>query len=138
MKTKIGVNVGVFGALIYFVALFGGYVPLLLLAGYVLLMEQNEWLKKTAIKAVAVLTVIYVWVNVVSLIPDMFSWLGSISSVFGGSFNFNKINQIISVISGALGLYKKGIFLLLGVTALHQSTIKVPGVDKMIEKYVEW
>ena len=32
MKTKLGVNVGIFGALIYFAALFGGYVPLLLLA----------------------------------------------------------------------------------------------------------
>lgn len=136
MKTKLGVNIEIFGALIYFVALFGGYVPLFLLAGYVLLMEENEWLKKTAVKAVATLTVIYMWINVVDFIPDVLSWLGTLSAVFEGSFDYSKISQIISVVTGALGLYKTCIFLLLGVSALQSKTLKVPGVDKMVEKFM--
>lgn len=47
-KTKLGVSVGIFGAFLYVAALFGGYIAITLLAGYVLLMESNEWLKKTA------------------------------------------------------------------------------------------
>lgn len=137
MKTKLGVNVGIFGALIYFAALFGGYVPLLLLVGYVLVMEQNEWLKNTAIKAVATLTLIYFWIHVADFIPDVLSWLGTISAVFQGTFDYSKISQIISVITGALGIYKTCIFLLLGINALKQKTIKVPVVDKMIEKFCE-
>ena len=46
-KTKLGVSVGIFGAFLYVAALFGGYIAITLLAGYVLLMESNEWLKTT-------------------------------------------------------------------------------------------
>lgn len=53
MKTKLGISVGLLGTMVYFAALFGGYTPVILLAGYVLLFEENEWLKKAAIKAVA-------------------------------------------------------------------------------------
>ena len=54
-KTKLGISVGLFGAIIFAVALFGGYIPSILLVGYVLLMETNEWLRKSAVKALATL-----------------------------------------------------------------------------------
>ena len=52
-KTKIGISVGVMGAVMYFASLFGGYIPMLLLAGYIFLKEENIWLRKAAFKAVA-------------------------------------------------------------------------------------
>ena len=45
-KTKIGISVGVMGAVMYFASLFGGYIPMLLLAGYIFLKEENIWLQK--------------------------------------------------------------------------------------------
>ena len=45
-KTKLGITIAMFAAAIYVVALVGGYVPAILLGGYVLLREENEWLKK--------------------------------------------------------------------------------------------
>ncbi len=53
-KTKLGISVGLLGAAIYFMGLFSGYMVAVLLAGYVLLFEENEWLKKSAVKAIAV------------------------------------------------------------------------------------
>ncbi len=44
-KTKLGVSVALMGAALYFLGLFSGYVALIILAGYVLLMEENVWLK---------------------------------------------------------------------------------------------
>ncbi len=52
-KTKIGISVGVMGAVMYFASLFGGYIPMLLLAGYIFLKEENIWLRKAAFNAVA-------------------------------------------------------------------------------------
>ncbi len=43
-KTKLGVSVALMGAALYFLGLFSGYVALIILAGYVLLMEENVWL----------------------------------------------------------------------------------------------
>ena len=54
-KTKIGMTVGLLGAAIYFIGLFSGYLTVVLLIGYVLLFEENEWLRKSAVKAVALI-----------------------------------------------------------------------------------
>ena len=53
MKTKIGISIGLLGSAVYFVGLVGGWIPLILIAGYVLLSEAYEWLRMSAIKAIA-------------------------------------------------------------------------------------
>ena len=57
-KTKLGISVGLLGAAIYFTGLFSGYLVAVLLAGYVLMFEENEWLRKNAVKAVALMMVV--------------------------------------------------------------------------------
>lgn len=37
MKSKLGVSVGLIGAMAYFSGLFSGYIPLLVIIGYVLI-----------------------------------------------------------------------------------------------------
>lgn len=135
-KTKLGVSVGILGACIYFLALFGSYTPTILLAGYVLLREENEWLKKCAVKAVAVMITISVAINVFELIPDVIFWINSIFATIGLGFGYSFITSVIGVFTGGLSIVKTCVLLLLGLTALNQGTIKVPVVDKMIEKYM--
>ncbi|SDN56059.1 hypothetical protein [Acetanaerobacterium elongatum] len=48
-KAKLGITVGLLGATIYLMALMGS-IPLIIIAGYVLLFEENEWLKKRLLK----------------------------------------------------------------------------------------
>ena len=60
-KTKLGITIAMFAAAIYVVALGGGYVPAILLGGYVLLREENEWLKWNAVRAVAAILRRTVW-----------------------------------------------------------------------------
>lgn len=69
-KTKLGVTVGLLGAAVYFSALFASYIPVIMIAGYILLAEENEWLRKAVIKAVVLLMSIEVFLAIVSLIPD--------------------------------------------------------------------
>jgi len=135
MKTKIGITVGLFGAALYFTALFGGYTPVLLLAGYVLLFEENEWLRKTAVKAVALMICITFILTVIGLIPDLLSWINTVVYVFKGNFEYSVISNIINVFTKAIGIIRTCLFLLLGMKALNQGTIAVPFVDQIVNKY---
>ena len=72
-KTKLGISVGLLGAAIYFMGLFSGYLVVVLLAGYVLLCEDNEWLKKSAVKAVSVMALFSFLITVVNLVPNAIS-----------------------------------------------------------------
>lgn len=135
-KTKLGISVGIAAAAIYFVAYFGGYVPAILMAGYVLIAEENQWLKRSAVKAVATLACFSALFAVIGLLPDALSWIGSLVDLFNGSFSYSVVSKILSVITEALDIAKTVIFLMLGVKALIQATIKVPFVDNFLNKYM--
>ena len=95
-KTKLGVSVGLVGAAAFFCALFGGYTPTLLVAGYVLLFEENVWLKKTCVKAVALMMSISVLVTGIGLIPDLFGWLSDFLGLIHLNISFSIIYSITS------------------------------------------
>lgn len=135
-KTKLGISVGFAAAAIYFVAYFGGYVPAILMAGYVLIAEENQWLKRSAVKAVATLACFSALFAVIGLLPDALSWIGSLVDLFNGSFSYSVVSKILSVITGALGIAKTVIFLMLGFKALTLSNVKVPFVDNFLNKYM--
>ena len=57
-KTRLGISVGLMGFITYFGCCFGGYIAAILLFGYILLVENNQWLRKTAVKAM-ILTIAF-------------------------------------------------------------------------------
>lgn len=136
-KTKLGVSVAVVGAALYFFGYFSGYTAMLLLAGYVLLMEENEWLKKTAVKAVATTVVFSLLSVLIGLIPNVFDLIQDICVLFGGEVNFSVIFRIQNLLNSVLRLMETIVFLLLGLKALRQGTIKVPVVDNLVNKSME-
>lgn len=135
-KTKLGISVGLLGAAIYFMGLFSGYLIVFVLAGYVLLCEENSWLRKCAVKAVFVMAVFSLTVAVLNLVPDIFSFINNIFSMFGGSFYVPFISNLINAIVVALNFIEKLLMIGLGVKALNQGTIAVPVIDKLISKYM--
>lgn len=135
-KTKLGVSVGLLGAAVYFSAAFGGYVAMFLVAGYVLLFEENEWLKKAAVKAVALMIDVGVLNTAIGLIPDVLTWLSSFLSIFDTYISVGKVSSFFDSITGAISIIRTVFFLILGVKALNQGTINVPVVDNLINKYM--
>ena len=135
-KTKLGISVGLLGSCICFTALFGALTPTIILVGYALLMEDNEWLKRCAVKAIAVVITVSFAITIVGLVPDLLSWIGSIVRVFEGNFDYLVINSIVDVFNGAMNILRTCVLLLLGVKALNQSTITIPVVDGIISKYM--
>lgn len=132
-KTKLGVSIGLLSAVVYFTALFGGYIPLFLLAGYILIVEQNDWLKRVCCKAVLLLIGFSVLSVCVDLIPSALGCISSFVAIFRGSFSYNAINCIVSVLDGILGIVKVVLFLMLGFKAYKIQDVKVSKIDSMIE-----
>jgi len=133
MKTKLGISVELFGAALYFTGLIS-IVPLVLMAGYVLIVESDEWLKKTAVKAVGVVIFFAILSSVVGLVSSSTSLLSDIVSLFRGTLNLGMLGRFLSICQKAISLVQALILLLLGFMALKQGDIKLGSVDKVIEK----
>lgn len=135
MKAKLGISVGLLGAATYLMALFGGYTPLLLLVGYILIVEENIWLKKAAIKSIALCMFFSLINSVIGLIPSLIYLIDDLLSIFDSSFSIPTITSIIIFLQSAVSLVKTVFLLGLGITALNQGTIKFPFIDKLIDKH---
>lgn len=135
-KAKLGISVGLLGAAVCFAAIFGGYTAVVLIAGYILLMEENDWLRRTAVKAAVLMVFFGFLLTLIGLIPDLMSWISSIVDVFDGDFNYSIVNAIVSVFTKAIDMIRTCLFLLLGAKALNQKTIAVPFVDSILNVYM--
>ena len=135
MKAKLGISVGLLGAATYLVALFEGYTPLLLLVGYILIVEENIWLKKAGIKAVALCMFFSVISAVIGLIPNLIYLIDDLLNIFEETFTLYPVTRTITFLQSAISLVEKVLLLGLGITALNQGTIKFPFVDKLIDKH---
>ncbi len=136
-KTKLGISVGLLGAILYFASLVGGYIVAIILFGYIMLVENNIWLRKTATKAIVLLVSFSILGYVVNFVPDILGFINSILSIFSASFSTSIVNSIFGVVSTALSILKYVVFILLGIKALNQGTISIPVVDGIADKNVE-
>lgn len=136
-KTKLGITVGALGAITFFSGFFSGYLVAIILAGYVLMFEENAWLKRSVVKAIVLLAFFSVTIAIINVIPDVIGFIGNIASVFNGHFTIAKVNQIVTVLVSGLNIIEKILFLGLGIKALSQGTIVIPFIDKKVSKYID-
>ncbi len=136
-KTRLGISVGLLGAALYFSGLFGGYMITIILAGYVLLCEENAWLKKAAVKTVAIMMGFSLLGSLIYLIPNAIGVIDSVLNVFGGNFYLAFVSNIIDVLDKVLVFAEKLLFIILGLKAFNQGNISVPVIDKLINKYMD-
>lgn len=136
-KTKLGISVGLMGAIAYFAGLFSGYLVAVLIFGYIMLVEDNPWLRKTAVKSIVLLVAFSALSAVIGLIPDFISFVNTIFNVFGSYFSLSVVTNILAVITSALSILKTVVFLVLGLKALNQGTLTIPVVDSMTNKNME-
>lgn len=133
-KTKLGVSIGVVGAALCFLGCIS-YIPAVILAGYVLIFEENEWLKKTAVKMMIVTITFSLALVGVGLIQDVF---GLLDTCFGWILPFRvgvplNLDRILRYIFSFLQDF---ILIVMGFKALSMGTIKLSFIDKMIDKHM--
>lgn len=136
-KTKLGITVGAVGAITYLMGFFSGYFVTVILAGYVLLFEENAWLKRSVVKAMVLMIFFSVLTAVLNLVPDITGVIGNVITIFNGNFETTKINQVIKALTGGINIIEKVLFLGLGMKALSQGTIVIPFIDSKVSKYMD-
>lgn len=132
-KTKLGISVGMMGAALYFLG-YVNFLCLVILAGYVLLFESNEWLKRTAVKAVAIVIGFSLISLVVGFGNDIFSTLNGILSWFDVSDRLSWPAKLDTIILNTAEAAEKLILLILGIKAFKQSSFTVKPIDNVINK----
>ena len=132
-KTKLGLSIGMLSTLIYLVALFGEYTPLLLLVGYVLLFEQNDWLKRVCFKAVAILVAFSIATALVDLVPDVIGIIADLVSIFDERFSYSAVSSIVSALKSALSVVKTILLLMLALKAYKIRDVKLTKIDTLID-----
>lgn len=136
-KTKLGISVGLLGAAVYFSGLFNGLLLIAILAGYVLLVEENEWLRRTSVKAVVLYIMFALLSTLVGFIPDIIGLINSLCGIFGGSFAIPALSSIVEFIQYGIQIVRDILFIILGIKALNQGTVVIPVVDNFINKYMQ-
>lgn len=136
-KTKLGITVGLLGAAIFLTGLLSGYFVAVVLAGYVLLFEENAWLRRSAVKAISLMIIFSLITTIINLIPNASGFIGNIVSIFNGSFSLTVLNRIAAALVSGIDIVEKILFIFLGIKALNQGTVIIPIVDNLVSKYMD-
>jgi ribosomal protein L40E len=132
MKSKLGVSVGLIAGIAYFMGLVSGYIPLLLILGYVLIAEDNRWLKVSVVKAVIVCLSFSLLQVIIGLIPDLFSIINVSAGLFDEYVSLTKASSVFTIISLIVGLIENVVLLILGFMAFKQKSFSIGPVDSII------
>lgn len=134
-QTKLGISVGLLGAALYFMGLVN-FLGLFILAGYVLLFESNEWVRKSAVKAVALVVGFALISVVIGISNDVLSVLNNLLSLVRIPFRVTWPLGLDSMILNAVDAIKNILLLLLGFKAFSQGTLNVGPIDKVVDKNI--
>lgn len=136
-KTKLGISVCLMGALV-FLAGYAGFTVMALVAGYVLLREENAKLRKYAAYAIT----FFIGFILVNLCIDAVSNVFSIINIRGWMYSvdvistiYSVINTILSTLSMIVSLAEKLLFGLFAVCAFMNKDVKLAPLDKFLEKH---
>lgn len=132
-KTKLGLPVNVVAAMAYLLFFFGGYTVGLLFLGYVVLCEENGWLRKNVVTALVVLLGFSVLNTVVGLIPDLINLVSSLLHIFSVYFYPEIPEAIFSFFSNIVYFVRLAVFALLAVLAFKKKSVEIKVLGKLFD-----
>ncbi len=136
-KTKLGISVGLMGLILYCLGLFCNYYVIIAAVVFVLYAEQDLWLRRTAVKVLALSFLFPAIRLVIGFIPDGIGIINDITMMFDKPFSISIVSKILTFITDAIDIGENLIFILLGVMAYSKKTIELPVIDSFINKNVE-
>ena len=130
-RTRLGITVGMLGAAIYVSALISPVV-LGLLAIYVLFLEENHWLKASAIKAV----ICYLGFFVVFQVIDGINYFLSIINRMMSMVHWYPDLSFPGSITDALSICRIVFFLVVAFGALKMLDLRMDRIDEFVETHM--
>lgn len=135
LKTKLGISIALVGAAMYFLGAVS-FIPAMLLAGYVLIAEQNDWLRRQAAKMIGVVIVFGLLSIAVGWLDDIASVLNIIVNWFDDGVYIRIPANLTSLCQYVISLAKEIFLLVMGFMALGMKGVKLGVVDKQLDKFM--
>jgi len=128
-------SIPLMGVLVFLSAFFGP-IPLLLVAGYILVVEQNSWLRQSAIKAVviyAIFVIVPILINLLWGPSSLINLLERFIRIFDNEFRISVdfLDSFFSFVLSAISTASTFVFVAFAAMAIKQKTIKMGPIDKM-------
>lgn len=135
LKTKLGVSIALVGAAMYFLGAIS-FTPAVLLAGYVLIAEENEWVKRQAAKMIGVVVLFGLLSIAVGWIDDVVSVLNIIVRWFNSDVYLSVPANLTSLCRYIISIAKEVLLLVMGFRALGMKNVKIGLIDKPLDKFM--
>ncbi|MDE6640812.1 MAG: hypothetical protein K2K63_09825 [Acetatifactor sp.] len=135
LKTKLGISIALVGAAMYFLGAIS-FTPAVLLAGYVLIAEENEWVKRQAAKMVGVVVLFSLLSIAVGWIDDVVGMLGIIVRWFNSDVYLSVPANLTSLCRYIISIAKEVLLLVMGFRALGMKNVKLGLIDKPLDKFM--
>ena len=132
-KSKLGISVALFSALTFLTG-YLGLTAMVLVVGYILIREENASLRKNAVGALVLYLAFAALSLCIGILDNVFD-LFNFGSWMYGTFVYKMTNNTISFLNNLVYLAEKVIFGLLALFALSGKEIKIPLIDKFLEKH---
>jgi uncharacterized membrane protein len=133
-KSRLGLPAAVVAVLMYLSGLFGGFIPALLVGGYILLCEEENFIRRAAVKTLLVLFVCALVNFLIYLIPDVVGIVQSLLAIFKVHFSTAFLDNASSALSGVMDLIKTIFLIVLAVMACFGKSIDLKPVNKLSDK----
>ncbi len=145
----IGISTGLVAALIYWGGLLGniGMVVSILIAGYVLIREKDEWLRAVALKGIVVLVIFGLLIGFVSLLGytkdvvcDIINSVRMAVNAFGSNYvnytNGGAFTYVLDILRTVL-VFMRDLFLILcGFAAIRNRNLRIPVIDGIVNNNI--
>ena len=132
-KIKLGVSAGLTGAILYFLGAIS-IIPAVILAGDILLKEENDWLKYQAVKMVMIV-VIFGAINIgLNCIDDIFAIFNQVIGIFAKNVHIAVPLGLTGILSTVCSLLRNIVLIWSGINALNFKTVYVASIDELVSK----
>jgi hypothetical protein len=132
-KAKLGISVSILGAAVYFLGLVNT-VPLVILAGYILIVEEDSWLRKAAVKAVAIVLTAVIVVSLLGLLSYVFDFLNVIIGWVHLPVKLGYPLNLDDLIKTAVYFIRDALLIGCGISALSGGSVKTGRIDSFVDK----
>ena len=126
----LGISVGLAAMMIYFSGLISSTI-LVLAAGYVLLKEEDRWLRAVAAKAILIVCIFGVIGAGITMVENGISGLNYLVMFIGaGPMDRMAVQDLCSFLNYICLIVRDLILLIAGIQALHCNNFRVGFIDR--------
>lgn len=134
-KTRFGLGANAYAGLTFLAGIINPFITLIM-AGAVLLVEDNDWLKRMVLKAVTFVILVGVSIFAVQMINTALDCINGLLYYVDATFETTKVKNFIALCAEILRVLEVIFLIIFAKKAFAGQYVKLPVGDGIVEKNV--